>query len=277
MEPTFVFAAGANGVSAAPVELLLRGYRGVGVPQPGGQFRRSYQAPQDLTAFATEPSPLAGRTVADDVAATVEVIRRVAGHGPVVLVGASIGGALITLAAEQVPELVSTLVYDTAFCCVDLATPGDYLATPEAADSQGGALLGFAAADPAVVGALRCNWRTASEPLLTAAYQALAADSTEAEFYALLNSLSPDDLADRGATDSRGTPERWGRIPRVYVRHLQDRLLPPALQNRMIREADAATPGNPFVVHDLDTAHFPSAAGMSELVEILDGVGRGLS
>ncbi|WP_329069135.1 alpha/beta hydrolase [Amycolatopsis sp. NBC_01480] len=151
MEPTFVFAAGANGVSAAPVELLLRGYRGVGVPQPGGQFRRSYQAPQDLTAFATEPSPLAGRTVADDVAATVEVIRRVAGHGPVVLVGASIGGALITLAAEQVPELVSTLVYDTAFCCVDLATPGDYLATPEAADSQGGALLGFAAADPAVV------------------------------------------------------------------------------------------------------------------------------
>ncbi|WP_329069137.1 hypothetical protein [Amycolatopsis sp. NBC_01480] len=45
----------------------------------------------------------------------------------------------------------------------------------------------------------------------------------------------------------------------------------------MIREADAATPGNPFVVHDLDTAHFPSAAGMAALVEILDGVGRGLS
>ncbi|MER6876863.1 alpha/beta hydrolase, partial [Amycolatopsis sp. NPDC000673] len=76
MTSTFVFAAGANGVSASPPELVLRGYRGVGVPQPEQQFRLSYQAPQDLGAFATEPSALVGLTVADQVATTVDVVRR---------------------------------------------------------------------------------------------------------------------------------------------------------------------------------------------------------
>ncbi|WP_134662121.1 MULTISPECIES: alpha/beta fold hydrolase [unclassified Amycolatopsis] len=276
MTSTFVFAAGANGVSAAPPELVLRGYRGVGVPQPEQQFRLSYQAPQDLGAFATEPSALAGLTVADQVATTVDVVRRAAKLGPVVLVGSSIGGALVTLVAEEVPELVSALVYDAAFCCVELPTPEEYLATPEAATSQVGAMLGFIAADPAVIGAMRFNWRSSSAEALTAAKAALCADATDGEFYALLNAMAPDDIIGRGATDSRGTPERWGRVPRFYVRHLQDHLVPLALQDRMIAEADTRTPGNQFEVHDIDTSHFPNAAGMAQFVEVLDKVGQRL-
>ncbi|WP_285477371.1 alpha/beta fold hydrolase [Amycolatopsis sp. NBRC 101858] len=267
---TFVFAAGANGVSAAPNELVLRGHRGVGVDQPGQQYRHSYQAPQDLAAFATEPSALAGVTVADQVAATVEVVRRAAAHGPVVLVGASIGGAMVSLVADAVPDLIDLLVYDTAFCCVDLATPDEYMATPEAAASRVGDLLGFVAADPSVIGAVRFNWRTADPNLLKAAKEAFLAEGTDAEFYSFLNSMAPDDLLGKGATPARGDHARWGRVPRVYVRHLRDRIVPLELQDRMIREADAATPGNRFRVFDLDTSHVPDAARFSELVDIYD-------
>ncbi|UOZ08645.1 alpha/beta hydrolase [Amycolatopsis sp. WQ 127309] len=271
---TFVFAAGANGVSAAPDELVLRGHRGVGVDQPGQQFRLAYQAPQDLAAFATEPSALAGVTLADQVAATVEVVRRAAAHGPVVLVGASIGGAAISLVADAVPDLIDLLVYDTAFCCVDLETPDEYMATPEAAETRVGDLLGFAAADPSVIGAVRFNWRTADRALLAKAKEAFVADGTDAEFYAFLNAMAPDDLLGKGATPARGDRARWGRVPRVYVRHLRDRIIPLELQDRMIREADAATPGNRFHVVDLDTSHVPDAAKLAELVDIYDGLTR---
>jgi pimeloyl-ACP methyl ester carboxylesterase len=267
---TFVFAEGANGVSAAPNELVLRGHRGVGVEQPGQQFRLSYQAPQDLTAFATEPSALAGVTVADQVAATVEVVRRAAAHGPVVLVGASIGGAAISMVADAVPDLIDLLVYDTAFCCVDLPTPDECMATPEAADTRIGNLLGFAAADPSMIGAVRFNWRTADRALLTKAKEPFLAEATDAEFSAFLNSMAPDDLLGKGATPARGHHDRWGRVPRGYVRHLRDRIIPPALQDRMIREADAATPGNRFRVLDLDTSHAPGAPHMAQLVDIYD-------
>jgi pimeloyl-ACP methyl ester carboxylesterase len=269
---TFVFAAGANGVSAAPNELVLRGHRGVGINQPGQQFRLSYQAPQDLAAFATERSALAGVTVADQVAATVETVRRAAAHGPVVLVGASIGGAMISLVADVVPHLIDLLVYDTAFCCVALATPDEYMVTPEAATSRVGDLLGFVAADPSVIGAVRFNWRTADPKLLTAAKAAFLAEATDAEFYAFLNTMAPDDLLTKGATPARGDRTRWGRVPRVYVRHLRDRIVPLPLQDRMIREADAATPGNRFRVFDLDTSHVPDARKLAELVDLYDAL-----
>ncbi|WP_409184356.1 hypothetical protein F9C11_08615 [Amycolatopsis sp. VS8301801F10] len=155
MTSTFVFAAGANGVSAAPPELVLRGYRGVGVPQPEQQFRQSYQA--GLRRRGT----LRGR------------------HRRRVLRPAQLDGS----GRHHRPQL-------------------DRLARHA------------------------------------------------------------------GAVGSR---------PAVYVRHRQDRLVPLALQDRMIAEADARTPGNQFEVHDLDTSHFPNAAGMAQFAEVLDRVGQSLS
>ncbi len=63
-QPTYVFVhgAGSNSFSWAPLlrELALLGHRTLAVDLPGhgfdAQFPISYQAPQDLEAFATEPS-----------------------------------------------------------------------------------------------------------------------------------------------------------------------------------------------------------------------------
>ncbi|WP_425567023.1 hypothetical protein [Sphaerisporangium flaviroseum] len=46
----------------------------------------------------------------------------------------------------------------------------------------------------------------------------------------------------------------------------------PALQDRMIREADALTPDNRFDVRTVRTSHAPTLSGRREIVKILHGL-----
>jgi len=274
---TFVFVTGANGTASAANELVLRGHRWLGVNLAGngpdaGQFRLSYQAPQDLDAFAAAPSPMAGVTLDDYVHSVVDVVRRVARHGPVVLVGGSMGGATLSRVGNVVPRLVDRLVYDSAFCCVGLASPADYLTAPEAATSLAGSMVAAMVGDPVRLGALRSNWRTADRDALATLQEVMMAGASEAEFLALLNSLQPDEALTVGSEDARGAAETWGRIPRTYIRHTLDRLIPLALQDRMIAEADALTPHNKFDVRTVPAAHVPTAARFADIVEILDSL-----
>jgi pimeloyl-ACP methyl ester carboxylesterase len=113
----------------APIqrELALLGRRSLAVDLPGhgfdSQYSAAYQAPQDLDARAAEPSTLAGITLQDNVDMVVDVARRVAEHGPVVLVGASLGGTTITGVGNTVPDLVDRLVCISAWSCVQRPNP----------------------------------------------------------------------------------------------------------------------------------------------------------
>ncbi|NUR91987.1 MAG: alpha/beta hydrolase [Nonomuraea sp.] len=271
---TFVFVTGANGVAAGDPELTLRGHRTVGVELPGHgaaeQFSLAYQAPQNLAELATRPSPVSGVTLDDYVEATVNVVRRVAAYGPVILVGGSLGGAAITRAADEVPDLIDRLVYDTAFCCTDLPSPAAYLETPEAATSLAKGLIAGIVADPAAINAVRMNWRTSDPAFLEAARAALMADASEGELLATLNMLLPDESLLVSGADARGSKDGWGRVPRTYIRHTRDRMIPLPLQDRMIGEADAATPGNRFDVHTVEATHAVPAAGYRQISDILD-------
>ena len=55
----------------------------------------------------TARSPLAELTLDDCVARTLDDVRRVAEHGPVVLVGHSLGGSMVTGVANAEPALLS--------------------------------------------------------------------------------------------------------------------------------------------------------------------------
>lgn len=270
---TYVFVSGANGAPAQDPELTLRGHRCVGVELPGHgaarQFDLAYQAPQDLERLAALPSAVAGVTLDDHVEATVTVVRRAAEHGPVVLVGGSLGGTAITKAADEVPHLIHRLVYDAAFCCTDLRSPAEYLETPEAAGSLASAVLAGIVGDPRVIGAVRVNWRSADRAFVDAVKAAFMEGATDGEVLAMMNTLLPDESLLVSAGDARGRPDAWGRVPRTYIRHTRDRMIPLALQDRMIREADAATPGNGFDVRTVDAPHAPTPAVYRRITEIL--------
>jgi pimeloyl-ACP methyl ester carboxylesterase len=255
-------------------ELALLGHRSFAVDLPGhgldAQYPVSYQAPQDLDAWAVEPSTLAEVTLRDNADLVVDAVRRLAEHGPVVLVGASLGGTAISVAGNLVPHLVDRLVYISAWSCVELANPIEYFGEPEFADNLMGPLSALNVGNPAELGVGRANYRTADPDLLAKLKAATMADTTDEQFRAFLNILQPDESISVMTGDARVEKGTWGTLPRSYIRLTQDRSLPIAMQDRLIAEADALTPDNPYDVHTLDTSHAGFVFRAPEVAAILD-------
>ncbi|MEU3915466.1 alpha/beta fold hydrolase [Streptomyces sp. NPDC029721] len=261
MAPVFVLVhgAGSNSYGWAPVlaELGLRGHKAVAVDLPGhgrgAYYPASYQTPQNLEGLRTEPSPLGKVTLDDFAEHVVGVVRRASRLGAVVLVGQSMGGVTLNGVANRVPELVSHLVYASAFCPTGHASAAQLMAAPEASTS---ALLRLErVATPPGLGVDRVNWRSGDPAFFATAKDALAADWPDDAVRALIATLEPDESAAIGKADARGLPEKWGRVPRTFLRFTRDHSIPLALQDLMIREADAATPRNRFRVRSLAAPH----------------------
>lgn len=259
--PTFVLVHGSGsnsyGWSAVLAELGLRGHRTVAVDLPGhgpgAYFPVSYQSPQDLERLSTEPSPIGGVTLADFAEHVVGVVRAAHRNGPVILVGQSLGGATLNAVANRVPELVAHLVYASAFCATRHTSVTELMMTPEGSSSSLFKIPPFKT--PPELGVNRINWRSADPAFFAVMKEALAADRTDAEVRAILATLEPDESAAIGTADSRGLADRWGRVPRTFLRFTEDRSIPLPLQDLMIREADATTPRNRFRVRSIAAPH----------------------
>ncbi|MFI9066628.1 alpha/beta fold hydrolase [Streptomyces sp. NPDC053429] len=277
--PTFVFVHGAfaNSFLFAPLqaELALHGHRSLAVDLPGHGFEATfptgYQAPQDLDALAAEPGGIKGVTLADNAARVIEVLEQAKRNGPTVLVAHSRGGVTATAVANARPELIDRIVYVCAWCPVDLAV-GDYYAQPEMADVDATAFASALVGNPAELGLLRVNFRTADPAVLAAFKGAFAADLTDDEFRTVLNTFQPDENLDAGTSADRAQAATWGRIPKTYVRLTADASIPLAAQDRMIREADALTPGNPFEVRTLPGSHLSWLVRPKPAAELLAGL-----
>ncbi|MER7849130.1 alpha/beta hydrolase [Kitasatospora sp. NPDC096077] len=283
MQPTFVLVHGAfaNSFSFAPLqaELGLLGHRSVAVDLPGHGFAatypRAYQAPQDLAGLAATPGAIKGVTLADNVAHLIGILERAKRNGPVILVSHSRGGLTATVAANRRPDLIDRIVYVSAWAPVDLPV-GGYYAEPEMATVDAGAMAAALAGNPAELGLLRCNFRTADPAVLAGFKAAFLADGTDDEFLAFLNTFQPDENLDTGTPEDRAQRDSWGRIPRTYVRLAEDASIPPAMQDRMIREGDALTPDNRYDVRTLAGSHLkwlvdpaPAARVLGEVAALL--------
>lgn len=233
------------------------------------KFPSAYLArPLDAAAFATEPAACANTTLddyADSVVATIEQMRAL-GHDQVVLVGHSMGGVAITAVAERVPEHIARLVYLTAFMPASGVPGVSYIAAPENAGEMVGPQL---LADPATIGALRMDHRSTDAAYRANGKQAFYGDVSQQDYDAIANLLTPDVPVAPFATPIATTAERWGSIPRHYIRCLQDCAIRPPLQQRFIAEADALVPGNPTQVHELDASHSPFMSMPQALADLL--------
>ena len=209
--------------------------------------------PFDPEAFATEVSPIASVDLDGAADLLVGQVEAFAGGEPVVVVAHSASGPVLTRAAQTRPDLVRRAVYLAAFMPASDVPP---LAYPDQPEQEGDRLAPLFTGDPTAIGALRLDLGDAGDyrrGLREAFYGDVAQESADAA----IALLTPDAPAGVLTATTTLTAQGWGSVARTYVRCSQDYACPLALQRRFVAEADAAFPGNPTTVVELEASHSP--------------------
>ncbi len=244
------------------------GHRVVCVDLPGHGLNARFSAAYvtgDAKAFATEPSPVRDVGLEDCASAVIDVLKSLQGGPRPILVGHSMGGGVITRVGELAPEQVGRLVYLSAYCPIRLKKPSLYDTLPEAKKEHA---KPYHLGDPAALGAVRINPRGDMQ-YLEGVHANFYQDVAFQDFLPFAFALTPDLPLKLWTSEIATTRERWGRLPRTYLRCTLDRAVDIALQDLMIREADEFTPGNPFEQKTLETSHSPFASQPVRLAELL--------
>jgi pimeloyl-ACP methyl ester carboxylesterase len=170
-----------------------------------------------------------------------------------ILVGHSLGGIVISQAAEQCPERVRTLVYLSAFL------PRDGESLVQLSEGGGGLVR------PNMVLSEDRRSATIREEAIREVFYGDCSDADVARAAAL---LVPEATAPM-ATPVHTMVENFGRIPHVYIECLRDRAIPPALQRQMYTSVPCGE------VISMDTSHSPFFSAPQELADQLDRIGAG--
>lgn len=196
----------------------------------------------DLPGHGSNPAPVGDMTLERYARAVCEALE--AASEPAIVVGHSMGGIVITQAAEQCPDKIATLVYLCAF----LPANGESLLQHAQQDTESIILptLGFDEAN----GVIHFNPDTAAEIF----YNECTSEDVERSKMRLVDEAIAPLVA-----PVRMSAERFGRIPRVYIECLRDRAIGPSSQKRMY----TATACRQVIT--MDTGHSPFLSKPEEL------------
>jgi pimeloyl-ACP methyl ester carboxylesterase len=201
----------------------------------------------DLAGLGRDRTPLDEVTLDLWVQSLCERIEHA--HEPVILVGHSRGGLVISAVAEQVPARIARLVYVTAFLLRDGETLLDVAqATAETSRVMPNVVINEAGTALSV----------RDEAVADAFYGECAAEDV-----ALARMLLAPEPVAPNATPLRVTTSRFGAVPKAYIECRRDRALPLELQRRMAAASACE------IVASLDTDHSPFLSKPRELLESL--------
>lgn len=200
----------------------------------------------DLPGHGEDRTPISEVTLDAYVRRVCDVVS--GQHEPVILVGHSMGGLVITRVAEEIPERLSALVYVTAF----LLPSGTTLQDAAQKDEAALVLPNLVANDQEGSGTL-------PEELLPEIFYADC--PPEAVSYAI-ERLVPQALGPF-VTPLHHSEERFGSVPRIYVECTQDRAITLEAQRSM----HGALPCRRVVT--METSHSPFFAKPGELAQHL--------
>ena len=199
----------------------------------------------DLPGRGSDARPLFALTLDDYATAIAGVVA--AQPEPVVLVGHSMGGVVITSVAERVPERLERLVYVCAF----LPANGQSLLDLATSDKESVLLRNL------VIEAAAGTHHVRPEGARESFYH----DCSDADADAATKRLVAEPLA-VVATPVATSAARFGRVPRSYVECTDDRAVGPSLQRRMHG-------AQPCRVSSIASGHSPFLARPDELTRAL--------
>ncbi len=170
---------------------------------------------------------------------------------PVILVGHSMGGIVISQAAEYRPQKIRVLVYLSAF----LVGNGETLLQHGMRDDES---LLF----PNLVTAPDQSYQTIKDNVIRDIFYAdcTAEEAKQAQERLRLQASAPAE------TPLSLNEDAYGIVPRVYIECLRDRAISPEIQKGMYTAMPCAQ------VLSLDTGHSPFYAAPAELARILIAV-----
>ena len=214
--------------------------------------------------FPTSPALNTQHTQQQRTQAVVEEVETASKHGPVIVVGHSMGVLTATAVIAAVPELVAAVVFIAGQVMAAPLSSLDTYNHPKLQVSSTTCTLG----NPMQIGAARIDWHSSD-----AAYQELlrttfAADVDKAAFAHHALTCYPDEGMEPFTVPSAATAERCGRVPRYHVRLNDDKLVPPAGQDWLREEMDKAM-GNSSKEYRLAGSHLVMLSRPVEVVQVL--------
>lgn len=205
----------------------------------------------ELPGHGTDTTPLHTLTLDVYRDKVIDAMSKV--NGNVILVGHSMGGMVITNVAEKVPTKISKLVYIGAF----LPASGQSLEELSMLDS--GSKLG----PSLVLSADRLSLDVKKENLTNL----FISDGTQADKDLVLTNYRPEPSIPFSNKVTL-TKEKFGAVEKVYIKTLQDIVISPAFQDRMIAGAGIKT------VYTVNTSHSPFLAQPQAVSELLLKIGQ---
>lgn len=167
---------------------------------------------------------------------------------PVVLVGHSMGGVVITQAAEYRPDKVKILVYLAAF----LLQNGEFLLQYGELDKDSLVL-------PNLIMSEDQSFATIKEEVVKAAFYGDCSDEDVERARSLLVPQASAPLATPVSTSK----DNFGSLPRIYISCSRDRVISPSIQEKMYRYLPCEK------VIQMDTSHSPFFSAPEELAKHL--------